>query len=242
MFQCIPWRFIFRLALIISPLEDGKTMMNAQDRMLRLFLIRHGETADNLQMRYLGARDEPLTENGIRQARHVAEALAQLSIKMIISSPLRRTADTAAIIQDSCGIELRLDERLAEGSFGSWERLTRAEVLELGSRDTELLVRWESDPACAPPGGESIESIQTRVVTLAEELANEFPNSSIALVSHVGPIKALLSAVLGITLQASRRLFLDPGSISVVEWGSHPLLRLFNSQQHLGWSSARWMT
>jgi ribonuclease H / adenosylcobalamin/alpha-ribazole phosphatase len=216
--------------------------MNAQDRMLRLFLIRHGETADNLQMRYLGAHDEPLTENGMRQASQAAEALSQLPIEKIISSPLRRAASTAAKIRDACGVELRLDDRLAEGSFGSWERLTRTEVLKLGSRDTELLARWEADSSCAPPGGESIESIQTRVVALAEELANEFPNSSIALVSHVGPIKALLSAVLGIPLQASRRLFLDPGSISVVEWGSHPLLRLFNSHAHLGWSSARWMT
>jgi ribonuclease H / adenosylcobalamin/alpha-ribazole phosphatase len=216
-------------------------IMNEQNRMLRLFLIRHGEAADNLQMRYLGIRDEPLTENGLRQARHAAEALSQLPIKMVISSPLRRAADTAARIQDSCGIELRVDARLEEGSFGSWEGLTRAEVLELGRRDIEQLDRWESDSSCAPPGGESIESIQARVVALAEELIHEFPNSSIALVSHVGPIKALLSAVLGIPLQASRRLFLDPGSISVVDWGAHPLLRLFNSHAHLGWASARWM-
>jgi ribonuclease H / adenosylcobalamin/alpha-ribazole phosphatase len=216
-------------------------MMNAPNRMLRLFLVRHGETADNMQMRYLGTRDEPLTENGMWQARQVAEALSQLPIDMIISSPLRRAADTAARIQHSCGMELRLDARLAEGSFGSWEGLTRPEVLELGSRDAELLTRWESDSSCAPPGGESIESIQARVVALTEELVNEFPDSSIALVSHVGPIKALLAAVLGIPLQSSRRLFLDPGSISVVEWGTHPLMRLFNSHAHLGWSSARWM-
>jgi broad specificity phosphatase PhoE len=222
-------------------LEDGKIMMNAQDRMLRLFLIRHGETADNLQMRYLGVRDEPLTVNGMHQASRAAEALSQLPIKIVISSHLRRAVSTAAKIRDAGGVELRLDERLAEGAFGSWEGLTRAEVLELGGRDAELLARWESDPSCAPPGGESIESIQMRVVALAEELADEFPNASIALVSHVGPIKALLCAVLGIPLQASRRLFLDPCSISVVEWGAHPLLRLFNSHHHLGWTSARWM-
>jgi ribonuclease H / adenosylcobalamin/alpha-ribazole phosphatase len=219
----------------------GMMIMNAQNRRLRLFLIRHGETADNRQMRYLGTRDEPLTENGLRQARHAAEALAQLPIKLVLSSPLRRAADTAARIQDSCGIELRVDTRLAEGSFGSWEGLTHDEVLGLGSRDAKWLERWETDASCAPPGGESIESIQTRVVALVEELTNEFSNLSIVLVSHVGPIKALLSAVLEIPLQASRRLFLDPGSISVVEWGDHPLLRLFNSHAHLGWASARWM-
>jgi ribonuclease H / adenosylcobalamin/alpha-ribazole phosphatase len=209
--------------------------------MLRVFLIRHGETAKNIQMRYLGTCDEPLTENGNRQARQIADALSQLPIRIVVASPLRRAADTAAKIRECCGFEHRLDSRLVEGSFGSWEGLTREEVMKLGDPDAQLLERWESDPSCVPPGGESIENIQRRIVALANELTVEFPNSSIALVSHVGPIKALLAAVLEIPLQASRRLFLDPGSISVVEWGSHPVVRLFNSHAHLGWSSARWM-
>jgi broad specificity phosphatase PhoE len=216
-------------------------MSEVQKRMLRIFLIRHGETAENLQMRYLGIRDEPLTRNGRKQARRVAAALSRLSIRAIISSPLRRAADTAAQIQKACGIELRLDSRLAEGSFGRWEGLTREEVLALGNQDSGLLARWESDPACAPPEGESIRSIQERVVNLVEELQSEFAGSSIALVSHVGPIKALLATTLEAPLQSSRRLFLDPGTISVVEWGAQPILRLFNSHAHLGWSSARWM-
>ena len=216
-------------------------MYEVQKRMLRIFLVRHGETAENLQMRYLGLRDEPLTSNGRKQARRVAAALSKLSIRAMISSPLRRAADTAAQIQKACEIEFRLDSRLAEGSFGRWEGLTREEVLALGNRDIRLLARWESDPAYAPPEGESIQSIQERVVNLVEELQSEFAGSSIVLVSHVGPIKALLAKTLEVSLQSSRRLFLDPGTISVVEWGAQPTLRLFNSHAHLGWSSARWM-
>lgn len=112
----------------------------------------------------------------------------------------------------------------------------------MGPQDAEWLARWETDPSCAPPGGESIQSIQARVVGLADELTGEFPEASVVVVSHVGPIKALLAAVLGIPLQSTRRLFLDPGTVSAVEWGSQPLLRLFNSHSHLGWSSARWMS
>lgn len=216
-------------------------MSEAQKRMLRIFLVRHGETAENLQMRYLGVRDEPLTSNGRRQARQAATALSKLPIRLVVSSPLRRAADTAAQIQKACGVELRLDSRLAEGSFGRWEGLTREEVLKLGSQDTEMLTLWESDPACAPPGGESIQTVQKRIVGLAEELRNEFSGSSVVLVSHVGPIKALLAAGLEMPLQSSRRFFLDPGTISVLEWGAQPILRLFNSHAHLGWSSARWM-
>ena len=211
------------------------------EQFVRFFLVRHGETAENIQMRYLGTRDEPLTEKGVLQARQAAEAISQLRIKIVVSSPMRRARDTALQIQQACGLELRLDSRLAEGSFGRWEGLSREEVLKLGGEDAEMLLRWESDSSIAPPGGESIQHIQQRVTQLVDELAAEFPDRSVVLVSHVGPIKALIAAVLGISLEASRGFFLDPGTISVVEWSKHPVLRLFNSHAHFGWASARWM-
>jgi broad specificity phosphatase PhoE len=216
-------------------------MIDVQKRALRLYLVRHGETAENRKMRYLGTQDALLTPNGMKQALQVAEALSQIPIKIIFSSPMRRTADTAARIQAACKAELCMDARLKEGSFGSWEGLTRAEVIERGDQDRKNLALWEADPSIAPPGGESIENIQKRMISLADELYGEFSGSSVVLVSHVGPIKALLAAVLGAPLQTSRRLFLDPCTISVVEWGSQPLLRLLNSHAHLGWPSARWM-
>jgi probable phosphoglycerate mutase len=215
--------------------------MTDQKMMTRFFVVRHGETAENQRMTYLGTRDEPLTENGMRQAGRVAEAISQITVDAVISSPFRRAADTAIRICDACGIELRMDSRLAEGSFGRWEGRTRDEVLKLGTEDAAMLLRWESDPSCSPPGGESIESIHRRVAGLIEELSSVYAGKSVVLVSHVGPIKAILATVLDMPLQATRRMFLDPATISIVEWGPHPLLRLFNSHAHLGWTSARWM-
>lgn len=216
-------------------------MTNLPKETVRLYLVRHGETADNLQMRYLGTRDANLTENGIRQAQQAADAMAQIPISIVISSPLRRAAETAGPIQKACGVELRLDPRLAEGSFGAWEGLTRTDVVRRGGEDAEMLGRWESDSSFAPPEGESLESVQRRVVNAAIEIKHEFAGSSLVLVSHVGPIKALLAHVLGLPLLDSRRMFLDPGTITVVDWGELPLLRLFNSHAHFGWTSARWM-
>ncbi len=216
-------------------------MVNSQKQTLRFYLVRHGVTAENLQMRYIGVRDEPLTDNGLKQAHQVAQVLSRIPIRIVLTSPLRRAADTAGEIQKACGVELRSDSRLGEGSFGRWEGLTRADVLKLGKKDAALLARWETDPYCAPPGGESLKSVQERMIGLASQVEREFPNSSVVLVSHVGPIKALLAAALDMPLAVSRRLFLDPGTISVVDWGTTPVVHLFNSHAHLGWTSARWM-
>jgi broad specificity phosphatase PhoE len=216
-------------------------MNKISKKKLRFFLVRHGETADNLQMRYLGIRDEPLTKNGMVQACQAAAALAQLPIDLIFTSPLRRAVDTAIQIQTACDVKLRVDSRLTEGSFGKWEGLTRDEVLELDSREAERLAKWESDASFAPPGGEAFDKVQERIVELADQLKNEFEGSSVVLVSHVGPMKALIAAALKIPLLASSRFFLDPASISVVDWGENSVLRLFNSHAHLGWDSARWM-
>jgi ribonuclease H / adenosylcobalamin/alpha-ribazole phosphatase len=216
-------------------------MRSSKKNILRLFLVRHGETADNVDMRYLGTRDSALTENGRAQATQLAAALSELPIDLIYSSPLARASATASEIQRTCGVQMKLDPRLAEGSFGSWEGMTRAQVKKLDKENAAQLARWETDASIAPPGGESFESLGRRAISLVEDLQREWTKASVVLVSHVGPIKALIAAGLNLPPVAVSRFFLDPGTISVVDWGKTPLLRLFNSHAHQGWASARWM-
>jgi broad specificity phosphatase PhoE len=205
---------------------------------LRLFLIRHGEVPSNRELRYVGSRDEPLAEAGIRQAEGLAAALAPTPVSAVYTSPLRRAEETGRRIAAARDVPLRLEPRLREQSFGAWEGLTRAEVLE---RDRDLLLRWEADLGSAPPGGESLESVRERILSLVEDLVRVHPREWVVLVSHVGPIKALLCDALGAPLSTARRMFLDPGTLSVVDWGERPLVRLFNAHGHLGWEAARWM-
>lgn len=205
---------------------------------LRLFLVRHGEVPANRELRYVGSRDEPLADSGLKQAEGLADSLAPLPVSAVYASPLRRAEQTGRRIAEAREVPLLLEARLREQAFGEWEGLTRAEVLE---RDRDRLLSWEADLATAPPGGESLESVQGRVLSLVDDLARERPGEWIALVSHVGPIKALLCAALGAPLATVRRMFLDPGTLSVVDWGERPVVRLFNAQAHLGWGGARWM-
>ena len=205
---------------------------------LRLLLIRHGEVLANRQMRYVGDSDEPLADSGVAQADLLASALASLPVRAVYSSPLLRARETGRRIAAAREVGLRIEPRLREQSFGEWEGLTRAEVLE---RDRERLLRWEADLGTPPPGGEPLTEVQARMLALVQELARGHRGEHVALVSHVGPIKALLCAALGAPLATARHLFLDPATLSVVDWGERPVVRLFNAHGHLGWESARWM-
>jgi broad specificity phosphatase PhoE len=205
---------------------------------LRLFVIRHGETPFNREMRYLGTTDEPLSPAGVGQAERLASSLGPLPLQAVYASPLSRAAETGRRIAEARQVDLRLEPRLREQAFGEWEGLTRSEILE---RDRDRLLRWEADLGLSPPGGESLLSVQERTLALVEELASVHPGEWIVLVSHVGPIKALLCAVLDAPLATARRMFLDPGTVTVLDWGRHPVVRLFNAHGHLGWESARWM-
>jgi broad specificity phosphatase PhoE len=208
---------------------------------VRLFLIRHGETASNRELRYVGARDEPLAATGRAQADSLAEALGELPIAAVYASPLCRAEETARRVAARLGVPATAEPRLREQSFGDWEGLTRAEVLGRGDGEREHLLRWESDPDHAPPGGESLELVRQRAQACAGDLLAAHRGQWIALVSHVGPIKSLLCAALGVPLGTARRLFLDPGTLSVVDWGEPLVVRLFNAHAHLGWAQARWM-
>ena len=209
----------------------------------RLYLIRHGETLANRSFRYIGRRDDALSETGVRQAAELATALASLPISAVISSPLQRARKTAQAIAEARQLEVELTPELRECDFGAWEGLTRAEVLARGPEEAQLFQAWERDATLAPPEGESFTALQQRVCTYVNELARMHAGQTLALVSHVGPIKVLLASALEAPLWASFRIFLDPATISVVDWqdNGHALVRLVNSHAHLGWTNARWM-
>jgi probable phosphoglycerate mutase len=211
-----------------------------QPPAVRLLIVRHGEAAANREMRYLGAGDPPLTAHGRNQAAGLAAALAGLRVGAVLSSPLRRARETAAAISQATGWPVVVEPRLIEMSFGEWEGLTREEVAARGAPWTTQLELWERDPRRAPPGGESLASVRERCLDLVRDLAAGRPTRPVVAVTHVGPLKALLCAALGLPLAASRRMFVDPATVTVVDWGRRPVLRLFNAPAATDLASARW--
>jgi len=208
----------------------------------RFILVRHGETAANREMRYIGTRDDALTERGQAQARLLADALASLPIAAIYASPRQRARYTAQPLAEQIGVPVHVADDLRESAFGAWEGMTRAEVLEHSLLWAEQLRAWEADATIAPPDGESIAVMMARVAAFAERLRDQHADETVVFVAHVGPVKAMIAATLGTPPAVVQRMFLDPATISVVDWSAQMrVLRLFNSHAHLGWTDARWM-
>ncbi|HEX6123204.1 MAG TPA: histidine phosphatase family protein [Ktedonobacterales bacterium] len=200
----------------------------------RLILVRHGEAEGNRELRYLGASDVPLTARGQAQAGLLAEAVRALGPAALYTSPLQRARQTASAIAAATHLEPQPLDALREMDFGAWERLSRAEVV---ARDPAVLAAWERGADWTPPDGESLTQVGARITACAELLAARHPSQTIALVSHVGPIKALVCAALDLPPTGARRMWLDTASVSLVEWRtdspSSGVLRLFNATSHL---------
>ena len=95
---------------------------------MTFYVLRHGQTDWNVQMRLQGSTDIPLNETGRAQAHVAAKILAREGITHIIASPLSRALETARIVGAAAGIEPVIDDRLIERNFGQFEGMTIDEV------------------------------------------------------------------------------------------------------------------
>src|SRR5881227_887359 len=135
----------------------------------RLVLVRHGETIANREFRYIGVSDDALTEHGQVQATQLAAALSVLPVAAVYSSPRQRAYQTALPIASRHGLTVQVLDDLCEADFGTWEGLSRGEVMARSAQDAEHLLAWERDTALAPPGGESLDAMHRRVSAVVEK-------------------------------------------------------------------------
>ena len=156
-------------------------------------LIRHAESTWNAGGRWQGHGDPPLSARGRAQAAQLAERLAGEGIELLIASDLARCAETAAILGARWGLVPRPDPRLREIDIGTWTGLTRDQIEE---READLLARFEAEHLDARPGGgETRLEIRARVRSAAAELAAAHRGRCVALVTHLGVIRALAPGV-----------------------------------------------
>jgi probable phosphoglycerate mutase len=199
-----------------------------------LILVRHGETAHTKDRRFSGTGgDDPgLDADGEAQVRATADWLAPLArdIDALVSSPLRRTRESAAILAEVLGMEVAIDEGLAEAAFGAWDGLTFAEVQEAHADDLDAwLGAFDVEPT---GGGESLETVDRRVRQTRDRLIAAYPGKTVLAVSHVTPITVLVRLALGAPMESLFKLQLAPASVTVVSWypEGQSTLRMFNAR------------
>jgi probable phosphoglycerate mutase len=150
----------------------------------------------------------------------------------IVSSPIRRTMQTAEIIGKQLGIAVDVEEDIAEISFGDWDGHTNKEVAEKWPNEFE---EWKGDIAIAPPGnGESLIDFDARVEQGRRRILSKYEGQTVIAVSHVMPIRGFIRTAAASDWEAYWRFSVGPCSITVLRfWGDEAAeITCINYQGH----------
>ena len=197
--------------------------------MATVLLVRHGRTAANTSGVLAGwTPGIALDDHGRGQAEAMAAriAAAGIEVRRVVSSPLQRCQETAAIVAATAadGIPVEEDERLGEARYGSW---TGRKLAELAKEDLWRVVQDQPSAARFPDGdeypGESMAQMQSRALDAVRSLDAEVEKAHGAdavwvAVSHGDVIKAVLADAAGAHLDQFQRIQVDPASVSVVRY------------------------
>ncbi len=134
--------------------------------MATLVLLRHGQSQWNLENKFAGWSDIPLTERGRSDAQKTAEALKDFHFDLGFTSRLQRAATTLDIILTSLGqkIPVVIDSALNERHYGDLQGLNKAEMAKKYGQEQVLI--WRRSYGVPPPNGESIAMVKNRVLPL----------------------------------------------------------------------------
>ena len=177
-------------------------------------LIRHGENDFTKKHKLAGhLPGVHLNEKGQKQAQALGEALKDVPIKAIYSSPLERAQETAAPIATARRLEVQTEAGLIETNVGKWQGRSLAAL--------RLQKHWkvvQHAPSRAQfPEGESFHECQSRIVSTLDRITRQHKQEDIiACVFHADPIKLAVAHFIGMPLHHFQRLRCDTGSVSAL--------------------------
>ncbi|MFR4398106.1 MAG: alpha-ribazole phosphatase [Anaerobutyricum soehngenii] len=185
--------------------------------IMRLYLIRHGETALNVKGCYYGRTDAVLSEKGISQARYLKEILKEVSFDYIVASPLVRAYNTAQIVMEEREQEIFGDRRLMEQDFGIFEGMTYKEIQNTYPKELDA---WNEEfSTYRIPKGESFADVRSRAEDFFRDIPSgrESKGEKMLIVAHKGTLGHLLAAMLKLPLDGYWNFVFEQGCYSVVD-------------------------
>jgi len=184
--------------------------------MTTILLVRHGETDWNRDGRWQGGSDTRLNDLGREQAQALAEQLDG-SIDAVYSSDLARARETAEIVAAKLGLEVRVDPRLRERSFGSWEGLTTAEIED---RFGDSHRHWLAGEGAGADDAETFEDFSARVNGFLADVLRLHPGEEVLVISHGGSIRVIHALAAGVDYVRDHRLIPGVPNCSVARYGA----------------------
>ena len=160
---------------------------------MKIYLIRHGQTTGDVEDRYGGEYDDELTDKGILQAQELANKLANTGIQILFCSPLIRAQQTAKILKDKLGCEIKTINDLRErNKNGILTGMTRNEAKEKYPELVEKLKDYRNQIE----GAESQDDFVERIKKAFVEVTSITGYSTISIITHGGPIWTIFSDIL----------------------------------------------
>ena len=158
---------------------------------MRIYLVRHGESVTNRTGLFTGQSDVPLTELGERQAACVSSFFKDIPLEAVYSSDLSRAMETIRGAAQSQGLTVQPECDLREVYAGEWEGKHFTELPKLYPEDYRV---WQEDlGASRCTGGESMVEAVGRADKAMRRIAEAHPNTAVAVASHGGIIRGLIS-------------------------------------------------
>jgi len=180
-----------------------------------IIFLRHAQ-AENNAKRILAGRTEGvhLTKAGIEQAESIAKYLNSLDISAIYSSPIERASHTAEIVAKN-SLDYELDDRITEIDMG---RFTRMNYDDMFAKYGNIFLKfYENDPVIAEHEVETFPHVQRRVLDIVNHVVKKHKNENVILVTHMDPIKSMLSTVMELKPKSLFELIIANASLTIIK-------------------------
>jgi probable phosphoglycerate mutase len=155
-----------------------------------------------------------LTPKGVSQANEIGKFLKSLDISHIYASPIERAHKTAQIVGDHVGLATTVDERLYELEMGKFAGMAYDDLF--AKHGNVFLKFYQGDPTIEENGVETFAQVRKRVLSMVDHVRKEHEDKNVLLVTHMDPIKAMISNVLNLNAQSLFELIIANASLTIV--------------------------
>jgi len=180
----------------------------------QIIFLRHAQAKNNTE-RILAGRTEgvPLTEIGIKQAEQTAQLLKHMNISAIYSSPIERAKHTAEIAGKYNSLDITIDDRLNELDMGKFTGMPYDEIFK--SHGNVFMKFYNGELEIAHNGVETFPDVKKRILGIVDHVIEKHPDENVLLVTHMDPIKAMLSTIVDLSPTNLFELIIANASLNI---------------------------